>query len=66
MTGKKAGPTPPKAESLEEANGIIQALWDRLNDIEDRLKQNSRNSYRQPSSDGFSPPQPTRKPSGKV
>ncbi|MFQ3220673.1 MAG: hypothetical protein ACI8R9_000462 [Paraglaciecola sp.] len=39
MTSKKAL---IKAAMLEEANGIIQALWDRLNDFEDRLKQNSR------------------------
>jgi transposase len=66
MTGKKARSTPPKVASLEEANAIIQALWDRLNDIKDRLKQNSHNSSRPPSSDGFSTPDPTRKPSGKV
>lgn len=66
MTHKKARPAPPKAESLEEANGIIQALWDRLNDIEDRLKQNSRNPSRPPSSDGFTTPGSTRKPSGKA
>ena len=66
MTSKKPRPSPPKAATLEEANGIIQALWDRLNDFEDRLKQNSRNSSRPPSSDGFSDPEPTRKPSGKA
>ncbi|MFT6897689.1 MAG: transposase [Paraglaciecola sp.] len=66
MKGKKARPAPPKAATPEEANGIIQALWDRLNDIEDRLKKNSRNSSRPPTSDGFSTPDPTRKPSGKA
>jgi hypothetical protein len=30
MTGKKARPAPPKAATLEEANGIIQALLNHI------------------------------------
>jgi transposase len=66
MSDKKARPAPSVAATLEEAIGIIQALWDRLNDYEDRLKQNSRNSSCTPSSYDFATPVPTRKPSGKT
>jgi transposase len=66
ITGEKVRPAPPKAATLKEANSIIQALWDRLNDFEDRLKQNSRNPSRAPSSDDFSTHEPILKPSGKV
>lgn len=65
MASKKARPNPPKADSLEEANTLIQTLWDRLNDLEDKLSQDSHNSSRPPSSDSFSNTSPTRKPSGK-
>ncbi|MFQ3218595.1 MAG: hypothetical protein ACI96W_000946 [Paraglaciecola sp.] len=38
MTGKKASSATPKA-GLLEANAIIQALWDRLKDFEDRVNK---------------------------
>ena len=52
MPRKKQQTTPPVATNLEDANELISALWDRLNDLEDRLNQNSRNSWRPPSSNG--------------
>ena len=42
---------PPKAQSVEEANLIIDELWAKLREYEDRLAQSSRNSSRSPSSD---------------
>ena len=65
MTRKKSHPAAPKAETLEQANALIQSLWDRLNDIEDKLKQSSRNSSRPPSSDGPAVVDRPRKSSGK-
>lgn len=65
MARKKTKAAPPKASNLDEANLLIETLWDRLNDLEDRLNQNSRTSSRPPSSDGPSSPPRQRKPSGK-
>ena len=50
MAKKKTRPAAPDVETLDEAKTVIQSLWDRLNDLEDRLNQNSRNSSRPPSS----------------
>jgi hypothetical protein len=56
----------PIAKSLDKANQLIKTLWDRLNDLDERVKQTSRNSSRAPSSDGpGAMPLPTRKSSGK-
>jgi len=66
MAKKKSHPAAPDVESLDEARTVIQALWDRLNDLEDRLKQNSRNSSRPPSSNGpGGTPAPDKKSSDK-
>lgn len=65
MARKKSRPAPPEAANLEEANQLIKSLWDRLNDLEDRLNQNSRNSSRPPSSDGPGAPSRQRQPSGR-
>ncbi|QJR80389.1 IS66 family transposase [Alteromonas pelagimontana] len=65
MPRKKQQPKPPTATNLDDANAIIQVLWDRLNDLEDRLNQNSRNSSRPPSSNGPGTSTPTRKSTGK-
>lgn len=63
---RKKDQVAPTANTLDEANQLIQTLWDRLNDLEDRLKQTSRNSSRPPSSDGpGAMPPPARKSSGK-
>ncbi|WP_348681864.1 DUF6444 domain-containing protein, partial [Alteromonas mediterranea] len=48
MPRKKQPTKPPVATNLDDANELIGALWDRLNDLEDRLNQNSRNSSRPP------------------
>lgn len=52
MPYKKQLPKPPNVDNLDDAKLLIQILWDRLNDLEDRLNQNSRNSSRPPSSNG--------------
>lgn len=52
MSRKKQPPKPPEVSNLEDAKLVIEALWDRLNDLEDRLNQNSRSSSRPPSSNG--------------
>ncbi len=52
MPRKKQPTKPPAVDNLDDAKLVIQALWDRLNDLEDRLNQNSRNSSRPPSSNG--------------
>jgi len=67
MPRKKQQTTPPVATNLEDANELISALWDRLNDLEDRLNQNSRNSSRPPSSNGpgAGSSAPAKKPTGR-
>ncbi|WP_235437065.1 DUF6444 domain-containing protein, partial [Alteromonas macleodii] len=42
MPRKKQLSKPPAVDNLDDAKLVIQALWDRLNDLEDRLNQNSR------------------------
>lgn len=42
---KKTLPPPPDFDSPEEAKDIIHFLWNKLAELEDRLNQNSRNSY---------------------
>lgn len=41
----------PKANSLEEANKIITALWDLIQQLNEKLKINSKNSSLSPSKD---------------
>lgn len=41
----------PKPNSLSDAHRIIQELWTKLREYEDRLTQSSRNSSKSPSSD---------------
>jgi transposase len=41
----------PKANTLEEANKIIQALWDIIQKLDERLKTSSKNSSLSPSKD---------------
>ena len=41
----------PKANSLEEANEIIKALWDAIQKLNEKLKTNSKNSSLAPSKD---------------
>ncbi len=69
MPRKKQLSKPPVATNLEDANELIGALWDRLNDLEDRLNQNSRNSSRPPSSNGprasMSAPTSAKKSTGR-
>lgn len=63
---------PPQAKTLEEAQSIINALWalcgqmqekiiqleSRVKTLEAQLNQNSNNSSKPPSSDGFHKPKP--------
>lgn len=67
MSRKKQTSKPPVATNLDEANELIGALWDRLNDLEDRLNQSSRNSSRPPSSNGpgVSSSSPAKKSTGR-
>ena len=67
MPRKKQPTKPPVATNLDDANELIGALWDRLNDLEDRLNQNSRTSSRPPSSNGpgVASPASTKKPTGR-
>uniref|UniRef100_A6VYG6 DUF6444 domain-containing protein n=1 Tax=Marinomonas sp. (strain MWYL1) TaxID=400668 RepID=A6VYG6_MARMS len=53
MKKKNFETMPPTVEQLgpEQANALIQKLWAKLREYEDRLAQNSRNSSRSPSSD---------------
>jgi transposase len=46
---KKTLPPAPDFDSPEEAKEIIQFLWNKLAELEDRLNQNSRNSSVPPS-----------------
>lgn len=41
----------PKANSLEEANKIIKALWDIIQQLDEKLKISSKNSSLSPSKD---------------
>lgn len=41
----------PQANDLLDANRIIQELWNKLREYEDRLAMSSRNSSKSPSSD---------------
>lgn len=53
--------------TMEQANELIGKLLDRIAELEDRLKQNSGNSSKPPSSDGpeVVPPVRKRPASGK-
>ncbi|SQD77741.1 conserved protein of unknown function [Moritella yayanosii] len=42
---------PPEVVNLNEANKLIQELWQQLREYEDRLATSSRNSSLSPSSD---------------
>lgn len=67
MPRKKQPSKPPEVDNLDDAKLVIQALWDRLKDLEDRLNQNSRNSSRPPSSNGpdASSSVPVKEPTGR-
>ena len=54
-----------KEEIINILFGVIQQLTDKIAELEARLNQNSRNSSKPPSSDGFKKPKSLRKPSGK-
>ena len=41
----------PQPANLKDANLLIQELWQKLREYEDRLKQSSQNSSKSPSSD---------------
>ena len=45
------GNAAPQALDLHDANRIIQELWNKLREYEDRLALSSRNSSKSPSSD---------------
>ncbi len=45
--------TPPKARTLEEAQLLIDELWEQLVEKDQQTKQNSKNSSRPPSSDSL-------------
>lgn len=42
---------PPTLDNIHDANALIQELWHKLKEYEDRLNANSQNSSRSPSSD---------------
>lgn len=42
---------PPKLNSLDEANALIQELWGKLREYEDKLAANSKNTSKSPSTD---------------
>jgi len=51
---KKKSPfqeAPPEVTDLNEAQQLIQELWSKLREYEDKLATNSRNSSKSPSSD---------------
>lgn len=41
----------PKARTLEEANEVIEALWDFVKQLTEKIKTNSKNSSLAPSKD---------------
>ncbi|CAG20562.1 hypothetical protein PBPRB1983 [Photobacterium profundum SS9] len=43
---------PPTVNSLNEAQALIQELWEKLRHYEDKLSTSSKNSSKSPSSDG--------------
>lgn len=48
----KFASAPPVASDINEANTLIQELWEQLRHFEDKLKSSSANSSRSPSTDG--------------
>jgi transposase len=66
MTKKHTAPAVPPL-TLEQAHEMIYKLMERVAELEDRLKQNSSNSSKPPSSNGpgDTPPARPRKRSGK-
>jgi transposase len=54
-----------KSEIIEILFAIIEQQSEKIAELEARLKQNSKNSSKPPSSDAFIKPQSLRKPSGK-
>jgi transposase len=54
-----------KEEIIELLLAIIEEQAKKIAELEARLNQNSKNSSKPPSSDGFKKPQSLRKPSGK-
>lgn len=66
MTKKHTTPAVPPL-TLEQAHEMIYKLMERVAELEDRLKQNSSNSSKPPSSNGpgGAPPARPRKRSGK-
>ena len=51
MKNKTYQTKPPELTSLNEANVLIQELWQQLREYEDKLATSSRNSSLSPSSD---------------
>jgi len=51
MKNKTYQTEPPELTSLNEANVLIQELWQQLREYEDKLATSSRNSSLSPSSD---------------
>ena len=51
MKNKTYQTEPPEVVNLNEANKLIQELWQQLREYEDRLTTSSRNSSLSPSSD---------------
>ncbi len=47
----KFSATPPVASDIQEANAIIEELWEKLRHYEDKLKTSCSNSSKPPSTD---------------
>ena len=54
-----------KEEIISVLFAIIQQQVEKIAELEARLNQNSKNSSKPPSTDGFNKPKSLRKPSGK-
>lgn len=48
----KFAEAPPVASDINEANALIEELWEQLRHYEDKLKTSCSNSSKPPSSDG--------------
>ncbi len=52
MKKSKFADAPPVASDINEANALIEELWEQLRHYEDKLKTSCSNSSKPPSSDG--------------